>query len=194
MFGSILLGSGTLDSIRNPFNPWFKREKSRVGREWLGCGHQLKPPGTEPSWSCCWGEVQHGGLTLLSGGVLNSSGPWLLSPPKAASSTAAPGSVSMQPRLCGHGGSLGGRTCLAVLARLSVAAAVATHSAELPSHVRVGTGSYRHGAGSGTAPGEAAFRQSRSKGTSLQVGGLMQFPAAELCPAPSQLPMWDGDV
>lgn len=55
-------------------------------------------------------------------------------------------------------------------------------------------GGYRPRAGSGTAPGEAAFRQSHSKGTSLQVRGLTWLPAAELCPAPSQLPMWDGDV
>lgn len=120
-----------------------------------------------------------------------TSGPWLLSPPEAADSTAAPGSVSVQPRLCGHGGSLGGRTCLAVLAGLAAAA----RGAE-PPQATLGweLGGYRHRAGSGTAPGEAAFRQSHSKGTSLQVRGLTWLPAAELCPAPSQLPMWDGDV
>lgn len=38
--GTILLGSATLDSTRNPLNSSFIREKSRVGWEWLGCGHQ----------------------------------------------------------------------------------------------------------------------------------------------------------
>lgn len=53
-FGSVLLGSGTLDGIKNPYNPEFQKEKSRaVGvEEAVGLWRHLKPSGTEPNSSC----------------------------------------------------------------------------------------------------------------------------------------------
>lgn len=81
-----------------------------MGRGWLGCGLQLNSPGTEPSWrgGSAWGA--HPAPWWSS----YSSGPGFFHQQQQQQQPvpSSTGSVSVQPRLCGHGGSLGGPASL----------------------------------------------------------------------------------
>lgn len=108
-FGGILPGCATLASTRNPFNPWFEREKCRVGREWLGCGSQLvqSPAGAAAEGGSAWG------LTLLCG-VLTPLAPGFFHHQKQPVPSSP---FPVQPHLCGHR-SRGGRALLSSLGQL----------------------------------------------------------------------------